>query len=295
MMTLIKYGLIAAVLAGAAFLFLGPERVKSLAHEGKQMIEEKISDVKGFESELNSVNQKVRNLDQEIRNLRREVIERKVDVGMLRETVDKKTEELASLRRNIEKASELLAEDAAEFVIGGRHYTRREVELDAEVRFKEYQAKEETLHNLQQTLGIKENSLQVAEENVARANHLRAELEGKVRLLAARLERLRAREVYAESADYGIATDELKTELGAAQAMIRDFEKKLEVRDRMLDERLKVGPGEVGRIDYDSVTQNDTDIATQIRRYFMPETVEKRLHQDAALPSTAQAETTSRQ
>jgi len=272
MFGIIKWAAVGALVAGGALFFVGPEKLKFWAEHGKRIVTEKISEVQGLEGQLSVIETKIETLDQEIQKLKEQVIERRIDTSTLRESIEVKDTALGKLKTNLEKASILLGERRDSFVIGRIAYTRHEVEADAQEKLHTYQLQSESLKNLRDTLTMKENALKISEENVARAETLRAELEAKVRLLGAKLERFRAKEILCEATATCVPTQELKTELGAAQAMLHDFEKQLEVKDRVLDERMRFSAAPVDRvngIDYEANPAEDTaDIATTIKRYF---------------------------
>lgn len=271
MFGLIKWAVAGALVAGGALFFVGADRLKMYAEHGKHVMQEKISEVTGLEGQLDAINSKIQNLDQEIVKLKEKMIEQRIDVSSLRESVDSRDAQLGKLKTNLEKASRLLSDPRDSFVIGRIAYTRHEVEADAEEKLHTYQLQADSLKNMRETLKMKENALTISQENVAQGESLKAELEAKVRLLAAKLERYRAKQVLAEATASTIPTDELKTELGSAHALLREFEKQLEVKDRVLDERMKLAPAKVEHvsgIDYEATGEDTADVATMIRRYF---------------------------
>lgn len=271
MFGLIKWAIAGAVVASGALFLVGSDRLRLYAEHGKRVVQEKISEVTGLEGQLDAINGKIQNLDQEIVKLKEKMIEQRIDVSTLRETVDVKEAQLGKLKNNLEKASRLLSDPRDQFVIGRIAYTRHEVEVDAEEKLHSYQLQADSVKNMKETLKMKENALTISQENVAHGESLKAELEAKVRLLGAKLERYRAKQVLVEATATTIPTEELKTELGSAHAMLLEFEKQLEVKDRVLDERMKLAPEKaehVSGIDYDATAEDTADIATMIQRYF---------------------------
>ncbi|MFO0984176.1 MAG: hypothetical protein U1E76_21050 [Planctomycetota bacterium] len=271
MLGLIKWAVAGAAVAGGALFLVGADRLKLYAEHGKHVVQEKISEITGLEGQLDAINTKIDGLDKEILHLKEKMIEQRVETSTLKQTVEERDAQLGRLKTNLEKASRLLSEPRDSFVIGRIAYTRHEVEADAEEKLHTYQLQADSIKNMRETLKMKENALKISEENVARGESLKTELEAKVRLLTAKLERYRAKQVLVEATATAIPTDELKTELGSAHAMLRDFEKQLEVKDRMLDERMKLAPAKVEHvsgIDYESNGEDTADIATMIQRYF---------------------------
>jgi chromosome segregation ATPase len=272
MLGIFKWAAIGTLVAGGTLFLLGPEKIKFWAEHGKRLVEEKISEVQGLEGQLSVIETKIQSLDREIQKLKEQVIERRIDTSTMRESIDVKDTALGKLKTNLEKARHLLEEPRDSFVIGRVAYTRHEVEADAEEKLHTHQLQSESLKNLRDTLKMKENALKISEENVARAEALRAELDAKVRLLGAKLERFRAKEILCEATAACVPTDELKTELGSATAMLHEFEKQLDVKDRVLDERMRlaaVPADRVNGIDYEAAPAAETaDMAATIRHYF---------------------------
>ena len=97
---------------------------------------------------------------------------------------------------------------------------------------------------------------------------VREDLVGKVALLQAKVEKYKARQVYAETVTLDFDARDFNTEIGEARQSLAKFEQKLEVKNRMLDEKLKVavsGKSVVSGIDYTKTAQQaEMDIQEQL-------------------------------
>jgi hypothetical protein len=174
------------------------------------------------------------------------------------------------LKDALDRAADLLADKNDYYLIGGHRYTYNEVARDAAEKMKLYKVQDETLTNLKRTLDTKQKTLCLAEENVTKSESIKGELRAKVKYMKAQLDRYTAKEVYAETVKVEDSHFEFKTLIGQTQKMLSDFEKQLEVKDRLLDERINLGGGYVGGIDYENTGKESAegDIALEIKQYF---------------------------
>ncbi len=265
MKTILKLSVLAVVVATAVGFFIFPEKIKLYAGTGKRLIQEKIDEAQGLETKLALVETRVCSLDREIHRLNTEMVRRQVDVEYLENLISEKEETHETLRQAMKRASALLAEGEETYRISGRTYTHSEVSRDAAEKLKIFRIQSETIENLKHTLNTKMNTLQMARENVVNAESIKGELIAKVRFLKADLEKFKAKEVFAETVNSDSMTAEFKTEIGKTQKMLADFEKQLEVKERILDERIRISGDYVGGIDYTSPRIGaDEDVAAAI-------------------------------
>lgn len=265
MKAILKLIAVAAVAVAAVGFFVFPEKLKLYAGTGKRIIQEKLDEAQGLDTKLALLETKVHGLDREIVRLKTEVIRRQVDVEYLGDLISEKEEAHDKLKVAMMRAHELLAGDRKEFRINGHTYQRDAVARDAAEKLKIFKIQAETLDNLRATLETKKNTLGMARENVANAESIKTELIAKVRFLKADLEKYKAKEVFAETAQTGDLAAEFKTEIGKTQKMLAEFENQLEVKDRILDERIRVNGEYIGGIDYTlPVTAGDVDVVAEI-------------------------------
>jgi len=242
-----------ALSTGALACLYGKDQIVSWVKQGKATIEHKIDEFQGMSAELGRIEDRVRSLEGEVRDLKEQSIREEVEVEHLQRETSERRSSLERLHKNLEKAQSLLTSGGERFMIGGANYPRSEVERDVSEKIDLYRVQKETLVQLEQTLETHRSALAIAKENVTRGEALRTDLHGKIRLLQAKLEKHRAREVYAEAVLTDFDAQELNTEIGEVRALFSKFETKLEVKGRMLDERMKLASGShVGGIDYEA-------------------------------------------
>jgi len=279
MKTLFKMGVLVVVIGVVVGALVFPDKLALYAGTGKRFIEEKIDEAQSMETKLALLETKVAGLDDEIVRLKEEVIRRKVDVESIEGMIESKSAAHERLRRGLERASELLAEGKGEYDICGRIYSREEVSRDAADKLRIFKIQSETLRNLQTTLETKLRTLEMAEANVDRGESVKTELVAKLRCLQADVEKYKAKQIYAETLNTDDSTAELNTELGLTQKMIAEFEKKLQVKDRILDEKIRVNNDYIGGIDYESpavIYYEEGDISVEIKAMLRNDGVAKR-------------------
>lgn len=238
---------------GALGCLYGKDQLVHWFKQGKERIETQINEFQGMSAELGQIEDRVQSLEDEVRRLKEQSIREEVEVEHLQgETAERKAA-LERLHKNLEKAQTLLASSGDAFMIGGTTYPRAEIERDVSDKIDLYKVQQETLAQLEQTLETRRSALALSRENVVRGTAMRAELQGKVRLLQAKLEKHRAREVYSDAVANDFDTQGFNTEIGEVRSLFAKFETKLAVKGRMLDERMKVVAGSrVGGIDYEA-------------------------------------------
>ncbi|MFG0316644.1 MAG: hypothetical protein ACF8XB_05180 [Planctomycetota bacterium JB042] len=266
--SLFRLGMLATLVGGSTFALVGPERIKMYFDHGKQSVLEAIDGAQSMESKLELIRTQIAGLDGESKRLRKESIERRVETDRLAIEVAERENALEKRAAVLERVSKMLAEGKEQYVIGRTVYTRSEIEQDAAEKLALYNVQLETVKSLKETLSTKERAQEIAAENVGRAQALRAELASKVQLLEAQLQKHRAKEMFAATVEKVVDTSELDSDLARARELIQDFEQDLEVRVRMLDERLNQGTEQpAGGIDYGSAEDGgDEDLVGQIRR-----------------------------
>lgn len=249
---------------GALGLLYGKDQVMTWARQGKEKIKTEINEMQGMNSELRSIEARVGSLETEVRGLRENAIREEVEVQHLESETQERSKNLDHLKSNLEKAQTLLTSGAERFRIGRVDYSRADVERDVADKIELYKVQQETLDQLTATLETHKSAVALAHENVARGEALKVELAGKVRLLQAKLEKHRAREVYADAVACDFDANDFNSQIGEVRQLFAKFETKLEVKSRMLDERMKVAVGtHVNGIDYEakesSVSKNVVD------------------------------------
>lgn len=264
---MIKTALVGALATGATVALVGPDKVEDWVFASKQAVEEKINELQGMTAELRRVEARVERLDREIAELKEHALREELEIETLEEEIDHRESAIDYLRDNLEKAHTLLGTDLDRFNIRGITYGRTEIEQDVEEKMRLFQVQEDTLAQLRMTHNTRKNALELARENVTRGQAVREELIGTVRLMQAKLEKFKARQVYAEAVTMDFDAQEFNTEIGEARKSLASFEKKLEVKNRLLEEQLKVaasGNSVVSGIDYTKTAKADVGIQEQL-------------------------------
>ncbi len=239
--------------AGALGCLYGKDQLHAWFDQGKREITAKIDELQGMRGELSGIESRVQSLEGEIRELREHALGEEVEVQRLEREAGDRKQSLERLKKNLEKAQALLATEATRFIIGGIADGRSDVERDVAEKLDLYQVQSDTLVQLEQTLEVRRGALTMAKENVVRGEALRGELTGKIRLLQAKLEKHRAREIWAEAVAGDFDATEFQTAIGEVRQRCAKFESKLDVKGRLLDERMKVAVGgKAAGIDYDA-------------------------------------------
>jgi len=264
--SLFRLGMLATLIGGSAFALVGPERIKQVFSDGKESVLEAIDATQSMESKLKQIHKQIASLDKETRDLKEEAIRRRVEAERLAVEVDEREHTLAKRAAVLERVSDLLAEGRDQYVIGRTVYSRGEIERDATEKLSLYNVQSETLKSLKETLETKQKAMEIARDNVGRAAALRIELQSKVGLLEAQLQKYRAKENFAATVDEVLDLSELDSDLARARELIQAFEQDLEVKDRMLDERLNGSPEQPrSGIDYEVLDQQEENLVGKIQ------------------------------
>jgi len=266
--SLFRLGMLATLVGGSTFAMVGPERIKMYFDQGKDSVLDAIDSAQSMESKLDMIRTQIAGLDDESRRLKKEAIKRRVESDRLEIEVEERENSLSKRAMVLERVQELLAEEKQSYLIGRTAYSRSEIQMDATEKLALYNVQAETLKSLRETLATKDKAQEIAEQNVGRAQALRAELVSRVGLLEAQLQKFRAKETFAATVDEIVDTSELDSDLARARELIKDFERELEVQARMLDEQLNQGSEQPkGGIDYDALQSGeDDDLVGQIQR-----------------------------
>jgi hypothetical protein len=264
--TLVRYGLLATLVGGSTVALVGSDQARLYLETGKRAVFDAIDEAQGLEGKLEVIKTQIARLDSDERELKEDAIENAVELESLRREVAQRQASIEKQAALLERVSEMLGDGETTYVIGGRKYGRAEVETDAAEKLAVFEVQKETLKNLEETLSTKEKAQTMAAENVGRATALRADLRAQVALLEAKLEKFRAKQNFAATVEDVIDTRDIDSSLARARERIADFHKQLEVKDRLLDERLKAGKSQPERgIDYEGESEGAKDVASRIR------------------------------
>ncbi len=261
-----KFGFLAALAGGAAVATFGADRCVDWMRNGQARVKEQINEFQGMSAELRKIRNRVDTLDREIAELKETALREELGAENLEADIKERQSTLEHLRKNLEKANSILNTDVNAFNIGGVTYTRKEIEQDVADKMRLFKVHEDTVAQLRKTLLTRRNALQIAQENVARGKAVRQELAGRVDELSAQLEHYKAREIYAEAVAMDFDAREFNTEIGEARQLLAKFERKLMVKNRMLDDQIRVGSGSghVAGIDYEETDRPAANVSDEL-------------------------------
>lgn len=251
---LLKTSLLGVLATGALYATGTTDKVVHMFEHGKKKVAEKINELQGMSAQLNRIESKVSQLDTEILELKQAAVRDQIEVERLESDIDERQGGLDKLKGSLERAHSLLETEEEYFRIGSATYSRDEVERDVAEKIALYKVQDETLAHLRQTYVTHRNAKTIAQENVRRGQAVKIDLESKIRLLRAKLERYKAREIYAETVAVDFDAEDFNTGIGEARQLFARFDKDLEVKNRLLDERMRINAtsGSVTGIDYDA-------------------------------------------
>lgn len=239
-------------LVGSVF---GGEKIRLYGATGERILQEKIDGACGVGTKLELLKTKVRELDGEVARLEQDSIGRKVELDGAEARVHEGETAIAHQRQVLGRAAELLDQGAASYDIAGHRYSRADVEGDARAKLEACQGAERVLEDEKKIVQVKEKTVALAQAHLERARKRRGELASAVRTLEARVAEQQAKRALAEALDAQPLSTEVQGELARAERLAQEVTSKLEVEERVLDERLARKNGPTGQIDYDPATK----------------------------------------
>jgi chromosome segregation ATPase len=265
---ILKTTVITTLAVGAALAAFGPNTMVRWAKDSKDAVAQHLQDFQGMSSELRSIEDHVTKLDGEILRLKEIALKEELAIEELDRDVGERQKTVEHLRSNLERADSMLETELTTFKIRGITYSRDEVEKDVEEKLRLYKVQRATLSQIKETLNTRQSALELAQENVDRGQVVREEMLCKIHFLEAQLEQYEARQVYAEAVASDFDSREFNTEIGEARQLMAQFEKKLEVKNRMLDDRMRIttGEGSVAGIDYSAPQEKSLAVREELAR-----------------------------
>jgi chromosome segregation ATPase len=210
-----------------------------------------------IEFEIARAREMVENLIPDIRKCMHVIAEEEVNVEDLTTEVARKQTEMNRQKDQILALRTELGSGKSSYHIVNRVYTSDEVKRDLAQRFERFKVAEETLSSKKQILGAREKSLAAAREKLEGMLSSKQDLEVQIEHLEARMKTLQA----AETASHVNIDD---SQLARAKKLIRDLNKQLDVKERMLDAEGKI----TGLIPVETATEVPADLSEQIDSYF---------------------------
>jgi hypothetical protein len=239
------------VIGGLFVLILGWEKTHSYLATGKRMAQKKVSEAIPIGFEIERAESMAEDLGEAILGYEERLVSVRVDADYLRDEIALKEKELEKDRVLLERISQLLEERQDSYLINGKRYSYDRVSEDALTRSRIYQselehfeAKKNNLKVLEETAGLLENQVRLAQSKEQEFGSTISKLRAKDAHLEAKKE-LAALSVGAGVKGFG------KNHFVKIDGLLRELEKRQVKTERLLDSALGLR-GQSGLIDYGS-------------------------------------------
>jgi chromosome segregation ATPase len=211
-----------------------------------------------LEFEIQRARELVENLVPDIRNCMHVIAEQQVDIENLHADIAARGGDLSQQKQAILALRGDLGSGNTQFVYASRTYTSEQVRRDLATRFERFKAAEQLLARDRQILQAREEALSHNEEKLDQMLVSKGDLEVQIEQLEARLNAVQAKQT--------VATLEIDdSQLAQAKKLIRELNKQLDVREKMLDAQGKFS----GLIPVDTEPQIPVeDVTEKIDAYF---------------------------
>lgn len=246
-----------AFIAVGAFIF-GRDLHSYATTAGKQ-VQGAVKNEVPIEFEIERARAMVEQLIPEIRNSMHVIAEQQVDIEHMTKDVDRKTGELSRQKEAMLSLKSDLEKGGATFQYASRTYTPTDVKHDLAQRFDRYKGADETLKRDREILQARQKSLRAHEQKLDEMLVAKKDLEVQVEQLEARMKTLQAAET--------VSTLEIDdSELTRVKKLIRELNKQLDVKEKMLDAEGKF----VGLIPVESTNPAPSvdNVTEEINAYF---------------------------
>jgi len=209
--------------------------------------------------EVQRAREMVEHLVPDIRNSMHVIAEQQVDLEDLVEKIDDRKSEMNKQERAIMSLRTDLGSGDTQFVYASLTYTADEVKQDLSQRFERFKLAEETLGRDKQILRARENALAANREKLEGMLAEKHGLEVQLEQLEARLKSIQAAETVSN-----LEFD--NSQLARAKTLIRELNKQLDVKEKILDAEGKF-TGLIP-VETDSKLSNEENVVQQIDDYF---------------------------
>jgi len=184
------------------------------------------------------------------------ICEQQVDIEHLQDEIVRREDALADQEKILLSMSKDLESGDKEIQYVSRTYTSDEVKRDLSLRFEKFKVAKDALERDRKILKAREKALAANQEKLENMIATKQDLEVQIVELEARLKSIRAQETVSE-----MNFDDSK--LAQAKSAIRDLNKSLDVKERMLDVEGRF----VNLIPTEDVRKVPEDLTAQIHDY----------------------------
>ena len=254
---MIKKALIGTAVAAALSVFVFGKDVVSYARTSASSVRDAVKSEVPLEFEIERAREIVENLVPDIRNCMHVIAEQQVDIEHLSTAISRNNDLLSRQKGQILVLREDLAGGGETFVYASRTYTSMDVKRDLATRFERFKSAEESLLRDQQILTARQTSLDANQTKLDELLASKQNLEVQLEQLGARLKTVQAAETVSD-----LEIDD--SQLARAKTLIRELNKQLDVREKMLDVKGKFS----GLIPVDASPVVPANIGQQIDNYF---------------------------
>lgn len=225
---MIKKALIGGALVLALGTFVFGRDLFSYARTWGSSMRDAVKSEVPLDFKIKVARESVENLVPDIRHCMHVIAEQQVDVENLREDITGREERLGEQKEAILALREDLSTGEGPFVYASRTYTAEEVKNDLARRFERYKEAKETLQRDRQILQARKKQLTANENKLENMLAAKKDLEVEIEHLQARLKSVQAAQAVSE-----VEIDD--SQLARAKKLIRELNKELDVREKMLD------------------------------------------------------------
>ena len=263
------FGILGLVGVSSLALVFGWDRVSLYGETGARMVKEKVEALEGLQTKLELLRTKVGHLDEEVMRLHEGTIRRKISLDVLKDEVVLKESELDRQRGLLERIAGLLASPQEAYKIGGNFYSYEDVSTDAEERFRLFKIGEETFTAMKETAKVQQEAYRATREHLEKSEVQRRAIVAQVSELEAKIAKYEAKQSLVAIIDGIQFPDGAASEIAEAQRLADKISQELEVKNRMLDERVALVRMQKGLIEYDEDALKPTgDVSRRINNYF---------------------------
>lgn len=216
--------LVAAIVGG---LFFGHD-VYSYARTAFGKARSAVKSEVPIEFEIDRARDMVEALVHDVRECMHVIAEQQVDVEHMEMDLERRTVALDDQRSAILARRHELASGDSSYVHAGVTYSEQQIERDLASRFERYKVARETLERDRQLLAARREALTANQDKLDRMLNAKRELEVEIEQLEARVRTIAAAESVSD-----LQFDDSR--LSRAKSLIRELDKQLDVRERLLD------------------------------------------------------------
>lgn len=253
---MIKKLMIGAGLLVALPMFVFGRSAVSYLTTARDNVREAVKREVSPEFEIQRVKGLVDNLVPDIRECMHVIAEQQVDIEHLQDEIVRREDALGDQEKILLSMAKDLEGGDQEIRYVNRTYTSDEVKRDLSVRFDKFKVAKEALERDRKILRAREKTLAANQEKLDNMISAKQDLEVQIAELEARLKSIQAQETISE-----LNFDD--SQLAQAKSAIRDLNKSLDVKERMLDVEGRF----TNLIPTEDVRKVPEDLTAQIHEY----------------------------